>query len=208
MRRDYYENWSSWRDRVWDKIYHIMGEECVICGYNKCRRALDFHHINPDEKDFRIADLGHGSIKWSKIEKELRKCVVLCSNCHREVHDGLHDDKILVTTFSEAKLKEVTATCKQCGKSISDIRRSYCSKSCASKHSHTKYNIVEAMKLAKSTWANVDVIDLLERNNGVMVKAGKEINLTDNSVKRRFKKVTGFNNWNEFQQAKLDGFIN
>ena len=48
---------------------------------------MDFHHIKALEKDFTISSR---MSSWEKIEKELRKTVLLCSNCHREVHDGLH----------------------------------------------------------------------------------------------------------------------
>lgn len=202
-----FDNFNNWRKRTTDRMYHIMGEECVICGYNKCRDALDLHHINPEEKEFNIGDLRKKSLKWAKIEAELRKCTVLCSNCHRELHSGLHDDKILVSSFSDKRLKEIQKACKYCGKSIENFFNDYCNKSCRAKHFHTKHNVAEAMRLAKSTWAEIDVIELLERNDGVMVRAAKEVNLSDNGVKKRFKKVTGFNNWQEYQQAKLDGMI-
>lgn len=61
------------------------GGECSKCGYNKCIGALDFHHLNPDEKDFSIGHLKNYSFS-DKIKKELDKCVLLCSNCHREKH--------------------------------------------------------------------------------------------------------------------------
>lgn len=57
-----------------------------MCGYSKCKEALDFHHVNPNEKDFNIS--GSHSRSWEKIELELKKCVLLCANCHREIHSG------------------------------------------------------------------------------------------------------------------------
>jgi hypothetical protein len=62
---------------------------CVKCGYNKCIRALEFHHLNPDEKDFTIGERAHGKKivkKWSLIQKELDKCILICRNCHAEIH--------------------------------------------------------------------------------------------------------------------------
>ena len=60
--------------------------QCVICDESE-NVCLDFHHLNPDKKDFTIAvSLGRN---WSSIEEELKKCVVLCANCHRKVHAGI-----------------------------------------------------------------------------------------------------------------------
>lgn len=61
------------------------GGKCQQCGYNKCNSALEFHHVNPSEKDFQISKLKLTS--WClKIERELDKCTLLCSNCHKEEH--------------------------------------------------------------------------------------------------------------------------
>jgi hypothetical protein len=49
-------------------------------------RALIFHHLDPSHKDFTI---GGKSKSWNKIQSELDKCVLLCANCHAEVHAGL-----------------------------------------------------------------------------------------------------------------------
>lgn len=59
---------------------------CSACGYKKSLAAMDFHHLNPAEKDFEIGGL---SSNWEKIAKELDKCVLLCANCHRELHEEL-----------------------------------------------------------------------------------------------------------------------
>lgn len=63
------------------------GGKCIICGYNKCESALDFHHIDPKGKDFIIS--GNHSKGWYVLVKELDKCVLICCRCHREVHDGV-----------------------------------------------------------------------------------------------------------------------
>lgn len=58
-----------------------------MCGYNKCMRALDFHHIDPTQKDFVISRATYK--KFDLVRNELDKCALLCANHHREVHAGL-----------------------------------------------------------------------------------------------------------------------
>lgn len=70
--------------------FNYKGEKCQICGYNKCKRALDFHHVNPSEKSFNISSEGY-SKSFELLKTELDKCILVCSNCHREIHDGLID---------------------------------------------------------------------------------------------------------------------
>ncbi len=64
------------------------GGKCEICSYEKCDRALSFHHINPKTKSFGLSDKGL-TRSWSAIKKEIDKCVLLCANCHMEVHEGI-----------------------------------------------------------------------------------------------------------------------
>lgn len=75
-----------------DKAVKYMGGCCLICGYNKCNRALHFHHINNFEKDFDISS----KTSWSVVKEELDKCVLLCANCHMEAHDNLIDPELLI----------------------------------------------------------------------------------------------------------------
>ena len=70
------------------EMVDYKGGCCQKCGYDKYIGALDFHHINPSEKDFTIAHLRQ--YKFDDIIKsELDKCLLVCSNCHREIHGGL-----------------------------------------------------------------------------------------------------------------------
>ena len=64
------------------------GGKCAICGYCKSQSALSFHHINPKKKDFGLSVRGL-TRSWEKIRLEIDKCVLLCANCHMEVHEGI-----------------------------------------------------------------------------------------------------------------------
>ena len=64
------------------------GNKCAICGYDKCQRALNFHHIDPSKKEFDLASRGL-TRSWKKIKDEIKKCVLVCANCHAEIHEGI-----------------------------------------------------------------------------------------------------------------------
>lgn len=65
------------------------GGKCEHCGYNKYIGALEFHHNDPNEKDFGISGTKQ-TASWNKIKKEVDKCTLLCSNCHKEEHARLN----------------------------------------------------------------------------------------------------------------------
>jgi hypothetical protein len=73
------------RRKMKQKALKYKGGKCEICGYNKSMRALGFHHNNGN-KDFGIAQAGC-TRSWEKIKKELNKCILVCANCHAEIHD-------------------------------------------------------------------------------------------------------------------------
>jgi len=87
------ESVISWRKRTKIKLIDYMGGKCRSCGYNKCVGALEFHHINPKEKDFNISGK---SWSYEKLKSEVDKCILLCNRCHTEVHYGLIDINQLV----------------------------------------------------------------------------------------------------------------
>jgi hypothetical protein len=68
------------------KLYfmNILGGKCQRCGYNRCLAALDFHHINPEDKEV--------TEEWKRRKKTFEekiksgKIQLLCANCHRELH--------------------------------------------------------------------------------------------------------------------------
>lgn len=65
----------------------MLGSKCCICGYNRCVDALEFHHKDPTQKEFK---LGAGNtISWQEYKKEASKCILVCSNCHKEIHSKI-----------------------------------------------------------------------------------------------------------------------
>jgi transposase len=70
------------------KLVEEAGGRCVICGYSRCQRALQFHHIDPATKRFHLGDGGH-TRSLARSQAEARKCTLLCANCHAEVEAGL-----------------------------------------------------------------------------------------------------------------------
>lgn len=76
------------RNKIKQKAVDHLGGSCENCGYDNYLGALEFHHKDPNEKDFAIAEKGL-TRSWELIKSEIEKCILLCSNCHREIHAGL-----------------------------------------------------------------------------------------------------------------------
>ena len=106
-------------------IVYVMGDGCAICGYNKSTRALECHHIIPEDKSFGISQKTYYA--WSKLENELKKCILVCSNCHCEIEDGLLEVTNLTSSFNQERFNEIAQQiqdkkdkkkCIECGAEI------------------------------------------------------------------------------------------
>lgn len=75
------------RKKLKEKAILYKGGKCSICGYDKCNTALEFHHTDPSNKEIEISCNKNPS--WDKLKIELDKCVILCANCHRELHEEM-----------------------------------------------------------------------------------------------------------------------
>jgi hypothetical protein len=70
-----------------ERCAKYSGQVCRVCGqYKDCFAVLDYHHKVPAEKKHSISRMA--SRPWDEVRAELDKCVVLCANCHREIHAG------------------------------------------------------------------------------------------------------------------------
>lgn len=125
----------DYRSRKRTRMINVMGGCCQICGYNKCANALEYHHLDPKAKDFTISS--KWSRSWESTCEELKKCILLCANCHREIHAGLIDASNLKSSFNQEKANEITQTvenakqhqhyyCHRCGAEIASRKAYYC----------------------------------------------------------------------------------
>jgi hypothetical protein len=76
----------NFRRRVKSKLVEYKGGCCEKCGYNKSEQVLQFHHTNPNEKDFTISGK---SYSFERLKKEVDKCILVCANCHIEIHEKI-----------------------------------------------------------------------------------------------------------------------
>src|SRR3990172_5985813 len=120
---------KRWKERK-RKAIELMGGQCCLCGYKKCISAFEFHHKDPNEKDLDIAVAFRMS--WDKLVSELKKCILVCANCHREKHSG--DDMFNLERSSGPILErdgalKPTGRCKICNTEV--FGTIFCSNRCA-----------------------------------------------------------------------------
>ena len=74
--------------KVKNMLINYKGGKCSICGYDKCQGALQFHHLDPNEKEFTLSQVNLNDTDFSieKMKKEVDKCILVCANCHSEIH--------------------------------------------------------------------------------------------------------------------------
>lgn len=169
---------KDWRVRTKARILEAMGDKCNICGYSRCNAALELHHINPSAKEFSFGGIRAKPKSWDKIVAELRKCVLLCANCHREVEAGLVQLPTNITTFNEEysdyKTPPVvyTHSCQHCDVVYvaKEKQRKYCSTKCKSLGDRR----VERPSKEKLT-------TLIEHHSWVVL--GKMFGVSDNTVR-------------------------
>ena len=67
-------------------LISVLGVKSCICGFNSWQEALEFHHVNPDEKEFSISSKTTKNLDAQL--REIKKCILVCSNCHKGIHGG------------------------------------------------------------------------------------------------------------------------
>jgi hypothetical protein len=175
-----------------------LGGKCSICGYDKCINSLCFHHVNPDEKSFILGGLRGFSRKWETIVKEIRKCVLLCLNCHGEVHANLtvlpknikrfdesfanyKDNIITFVTSDGVEHKKYEGNINKCP--ICDGMKSKDQKTCSMVCYDKKLQL-------NSRYKNVtddEMKSLIEKNS--LSAVGRMFGVNGNSIKKRCKKI-------------------
>jgi hypothetical protein len=158
------------------------GGKCQICGYDKCFRALELHHLDPTQKEFNISHRGHCR-SWERVKKEINKCVLLCANCHREVEDGmvscdgLEDIRVNLEYEPKMKIKKIN-NCEDCNKIILNS-----SKRCVNcEKENRKININKRKVKNRPTREEIIAMVLFDKMS--FIKIGKKYNVSDNTIRK------------------------
>ena len=70
-----------------DAYKEKLGCRCALCGVIDHPITFDFHHVDPNEKEYRVSSMA--GYRWERIKKEIDKCILICAACHRKVHNVL-----------------------------------------------------------------------------------------------------------------------
>ena len=148
----------------------LFGGQCSICGYNRCPDALEFHHINPKSKLMNPSRAIY-RLDYDSALGELKKCILLCSNCHKELHH-----KFIVVPDNIVKIVWFDKICESCNNvfSTTKLDQKFCNQRCSNNrtnlHRPTKSEL-ESL-IANHTWTDL----------------GKIFGVSDNAVRKWAKK--------------------
>lgn len=174
---------KRWRENTKDRIIESMGGGCCVCGYNITHRSLTLHHINPMDKEISLGSIRATPRKWDIIVSELRKCVMVCANCHGEIHAGITTIPIHAPKFNEyyadykhiLKLSKIKITqCPVCDKDM-PLGQKTCSLICSGKQ-HRRVD-----------WDNIDLAEMLKVKSYISI--AEDLGISDAAVHKRAKKL-------------------
>ena len=177
---------KKWRRKTKDRILEAFGGACTMCGYNRCSASLCLHHLDPSKKEFSFGGVRASAKSWSALVVEMRKCVMVCNNCHGEIHAGITHVPKLARRFNEAftNYKEVErrkkyTPCVQCGVNKESSNK-YCNVKCAAKARE------------KVDWFYIDLQESLKTKSKSQI--AKELGVSEAAVRKRLRKLQGNEN--------------
>jgi hypothetical protein len=155
----------------------LLGGACNHCGYARNLACLDFHHVDPKQKEYSWQKMVKRP--WNEVIRELKKCMLLCKNCHGEVHNpALWQENVDASKANRNLDKDkvpsygtlaATGICPTCGEDV------YGTKYCSTKCSHVSQRRVEwpsreqlGLELTQLTWTAI----------------GRKYGVSDNAVRK------------------------
>ena len=170
---------KKWREQLKIRMVQSMGGKCCVCGYNKTNKALAFHHLDPSKKELSFGKIMANPQKWETIVIELRKCILVCHNCHAEIHAFVTKIPDNPPKFDESfAIKNKTddsSPCEVCGSPKPMVNKT-CSRKCAA----TIRQIVE--------YSLEDIKEVVCGNISA-ARIGEKYGVTSAAIIKRIKKL-------------------
>ena len=193
------ENVDKRRRKLKHELVKYKGGKCEICGYDKCEAALDFHHLNPDEKEFQLSSGNTCSLE--KMKKEADKCILVCANCHREIHDKIYQDKrndrnkeydinesLINSNYQKLNCRQNQLNIEEIQKYIDNgLNQKEIAKKCNVSWSTLKRFLKNREISTKQVPYNIDEMISLMKEYKNFTKVGKKLGINGSAVQKRFK---------------------
>lgn len=172
---------ASRRRELKKQAVAYKGGKCVHCGYDKSIAAMEFHHVDPSKKDFQISTGRTRS--WDRVKSEIDKCVLLCSNCHKEEHEKLFSERRIrhearIAEMKRKRAEMVNVPCSFCNKVVLVTKKRierysfHCSTKCGHKDNE-KTQWPTDSRLMKMVW------------KVPMTTLAKRLGVSDKAIKKR-----------------------
>lgn len=167
-----YQSQNDRRKVLKKRAIDLLGGKCQICGYNRNLASIDFHHKDPSQKEYVWEKLRRKT--WEDIVTELKKCMVVCKNCHSEIHNPEYNlFEVNNTLLNDLKVIMPTGKCPICKRDVYGTK--YCSIKCSS------------LSRRKTKRPSKNKLKCLLLENGFSA-IGRIYNVSDNAV-RKWAKV-------------------
>lgn len=168
---------KRWRDRK-TKVVELMGGQCENCGYDQNYAALDLHHTDPNKKEFIFRELiGR---PWNVVIAEIKKCELLCKNCHASHHNPQWNKSNVEIASTHAKnLDDRRPIYKNASECPTCKQPAYGTKYCSSKCSKFAQRKVKSRPTKTKLFAM--------RKNMSICAIGREFGVSDNAVRKWMK---------------------
>ncbi len=190
------ESVKAWRKATKQRMVAAMGGKCQCCGYDRCTESMDFHHIDPEQKEMSLGSVRANPTAWGAIVNELRKCILICRNCHGEIHYAGRQLPESYARFDEryadfANHQDFATPCLHCGRPKAPNRR-HCSKSCSASARHqtpidwTQIDLAERIKTQSCRQIGDALGCAAKTVSDHLKRAGITVPVRDQRVKRSF----------------------
>lgn len=171
---------KNWRTRAKGRLIKAFGSKCAVCSYDKCPSALQFHHLDPSQKETTISTMMSTIKSWDKIVAEAKKCIMVCGNCHAEIHAGLTKVPENYPQFDESFAEYRKSdhgeqnACGVCG-TLKPSNHQTCSRKCV------------GTLTTKFDWSKHDLAELIKGRS--ILSVANELGVSDSAVSKRLKKL-------------------
>lgn len=174
-----------WRKTIKHRIVEAFGNKCACCGNTFDDCCYDLHHINPEEKEFEVSQKNYNGAKsWLKIRDELKKCNLVCANCHRLIHAGLIENPAK-SNFNNDFYEWDLTKYKQISQNLEPIDANYICPQCGGKKS------AKADVCAKCATQNQRRFEITRAELKKLIRTvpftqiGEQFGVSDNAIKKR-----------------------